>query len=151
MTNLMRNENGVAMTEAVIVIPFFLIIWMSIITLHHLYDGRLEAQTISLATALSRSFKGCTGDPSPVTGAADASAEIAPETSSWLSELAGEQPLGWTHTHGRCTITVSGIPGLFGGPEKEVRAEQTVICNMRPKDGIIDLVYGMVKSMLGVD
>ncbi len=41
---LLRDEKGIAMTEGVIVIPFFLVIWMGLIFLDHTYNARLEAQ-----------------------------------------------------------------------------------------------------------
>jgi hypothetical protein len=147
MITLVKNERGAAMTEAVVVIPFFLIIWMSLIFLHHMYKGRLEAQTVSMSAALKNSYGGCKG-----TLTSDESSErLSPEANGWVQRIANEQPLGWTLTHGTCTKTVSGIPALFHGPERQVRAKQHVMCNMRPKKGIIDLVFGMVKSVVGIE
>lgn len=151
MRALITDERGIAMTEAVITIPFFILIWMSLITLHRLYDARLEAQIVSMATALDHSYRGCRGNPSPVGDVTGRGGDISSETNTWLSTIAGEQPLGWTHTKGEYHRLVDGIPMIFGGPELEVRASQKVICNMRPKDGIVDLVLGLVKGLIGLD
>ena len=41
--SIARDERGTAMTEGVIVVPFFIIVWMGLLVLHHLQGGRLEA------------------------------------------------------------------------------------------------------------
>ena len=143
MITLIRNERGAAMTEAVVVIPFFLIIWMSLIFLHHMYKGRLEAQTVSMSAALENSYGGCKGNPT----SDESSERLSPEANSWIQRIANEQPLGWTLTHGTCTKTVSGIPALFRGPERQVKAEQHIMCNMKPKKSILQLVYDLVIAM----
>ncbi len=140
------------MTEAVIVIPFFLIVWMSLIFLHEMYDARLSAQTISMGAALRSSYSGCPStsetEVEDHSGEAEAHSgegvKIDETSQDWLDKVASEQPFGWTHTSGGCTVTVDGIPAPFGGPTRKVKASQKVMCNMKPKDGLLDLVFSML-------
>lgn len=143
MMSILTNEKGTAMTEAVIVIPFFIIVWMSFIALHHIYDGRLEAQVIALGTALATSYGGCDGN-SAVGVEEGVDVELPEKASSWLSDLGVETPFGCPHTNGRVTLSVSGVPALYDGPEVDVKAKQRVACNMRPKDGLSELVLGIL-------
>lgn len=153
LQRLRRDECGIATTEAVIVIPFFLIVWMGLITVHHVYEKRLEVQVLSESRAISRAANGCKGDDqdvSPEAGAADDKMEAEhSDESGFLSSIAGDQPFAWTHTSGGLSIVASGIPELYGGPERRVKGSQKFMCNMEPKDGLWDMLVDMMRSALG--
>lgn len=150
---LLDDKRGIAITEAVIVIPFFLIVWMAMITMHHMYEKRLEAQVISEGRAVSRAALGCKGDDTDVNEAASAAddkmAEEHTDESGFLSSIAGDQPFAWTHTSGAKSLVATGIPKLFGGPERRVKASQKFMCNMEPKDGLWNMLVDIMRSALG--
>jgi Flp pilus assembly protein TadG len=148
---LIRDRRGVAMTEAVVVLPFFIIIWMSLVALHHVHQGRLEAQVGSMDAALSRSYRGCTGSDAQNLDSSGKSQAMPAQSADWLERISGEQPFGWSHTHGKCAVEVDGVPALYGGPERTVRASQTLLCNMKPKDGLVEMVFDLVKTALGIE
>ena len=156
---LLRDKSGIAITEAVIVIPFFLIVWMGLITMHHMYEKRLEAQVISEGKAITVSIKGCKGDydygdDDSNAASNEANSQMESEhsdESGWLTSIAGEQPFAWKHTSGGKKLIASGIPELFGGPDRAVRASQKFMCNMEPKDGLWDMLFDIMKGALGWD
>ena len=121
---LLREESGIAMIEVAIVAPFFILIWMGLIALHHLHGGRLEAQLEAGAQALAMAAGGdC--------GVADLSLDDLPQTAGletglggaeadMLEEIAGAQPFAWAHATATASKTVEGIAAPFGGPTSEV-------------------------------
>ena len=151
--SLLRDRRGIATTEAVIVIPFFLIVWMGMVTVHHVYEKRLEVQVISEGRAMSASVAGCKGSPDDVSDQAnEANDQLASEhgnEASFMERIGGDQPFAWTHTSGGKRLTAADIPELFGGPERTVEASQKFMCNMEPKDGLWDMLCDMMKSALG--
>ncbi len=59
---LIRDERGLAMTEGVIVVPFFIIVWAGLLALFHLYDARLTAQVSAGAVAMDMAASGECGE-----------------------------------------------------------------------------------------
>ena len=136
-------------------IPFFLIVWMGLITMHHMYEKRMEAQVISEGKALKASIKGCKGDydyGNEASNAANSQMESEhSDESGWLTKIGGDQPFAWTHTSGGKKLIASGIPELFGGPDRVVSASQKFMCNMEPKDDLWDMLFDIMSSALGWD
>ena len=148
------DDRGIAMTEAVVVIPFFLIVWMGLITMHRMYEKRLEAQVMSESRAIQISLHGCAGSSEPVddpSGSVPDELEIKGGSSSWFDRMTGDQPFAWSHTSGKTVLVASGIPKLFGGPTRKVKGKQKMLCNMRPKDGLWDMLISMINSAVGGD
>jgi hypothetical protein len=150
--HLFADDRGIAITEAVIVIPFFLIVWMGLITMHNMYEKRLEAQVISESRALQISLQGCSGNGLKVNdpdGRVPNSLEIKGGDSSWFERMTGDQPFAWSHTSGQTVLVASGIPELFGGPTREVSGRQKMLCNMRPQKGLFKMLVNMINSAVG--
>ncbi len=159
-SKLYADRKGIAITEAVIVLPVFLLIWMGLITMHHMYEKRLEAQVVSLGTAVRVSLNGCAGytvtEDSPVHD--DPDGRIPDEISagnlsatkdsnqSWWEQVSGDQPFAWRHTTGGATKTAYNIPKLFGGPTRKLGADQYLLCNMREQDGLWDMLVNMIQA-----
>jgi len=143
------------MTEGVIVIPFFIVIWAGLIALFHLFSGRLQAQVDAGAVAMAMAIAGDCGD-------ADLSLDDMEQTSaietgmeesqsSMIEEIAGCQPFAWSHADVALEKEVEGIPTALGGPTSEVTARRKLMCNMKPVDGLIDLVAEFVATLLGLN
>lgn len=152
MNTLLCCEKGIAMTEGVMVVPVFIVIWMGLITMHHLYAGRLEAQVNAgnLAMQMSRAGECQNNDVSsneyPQTH--DLNDNIGETESGWVSALTGGQPFAWSHATVRTGVEVDGIPVPMGGPSREMYGKQTYMCNMKQVDGFWELVWKMAKEML---
>ncbi len=147
-------EQGAILVEAVIVIPFFLIVWMGLVTLHHGWQARLEAQGRARDGAYRVSNqKDCgnlsvTADALGIGGEADgALAGVAQEALSLMDAVTGGTPFSLEHVKAKATAEVRGVPRLFGGPTARAKAEAILICNERPVDGLVDLVRDKLMSM----
>jgi hypothetical protein len=151
---LLADERGIAMTEGAIVAPFFVLIWMGLIALHLLHGGRLAAQLEAGSQVLAMAAGGDCGD-------ADMSLDELPQTSGidtglgaeeaeMIESIAGAQPFAWAHATAAATLTVEGIAAPFGGPTREVTGRRVLMCNMRPVDGLMDLVASVVQEALGI-
>jgi Flp pilus assembly protein TadG len=152
MKALFEDERGISMTEGVIVVPFFILIWTGLIAVHHLYSGRLEAQLESAANAMATASYGCSEkNVVDLTEAAGQNPEIADEADDWLSSLSGDSPFAWSHAVVTATVDVDHIPRTLGGPVMQVSGRQRYLCNMEPVDSLTDLIVDLVNSLLGLD
>ncbi len=148
MVKLWRDERGIAMTEGVIVMPFFILIMMSLIALHHLYDGRLEAQVSSAARAFQYAREGCEGNMGTVTDNSDYAADLTEDQRGILESGAGENPVNGAHADGEELVAVGDVPALFGGPTVLVRGKQDVACTMPPTDSVFGGIADEVRDMV---
>lgn len=148
MATLWRDERGIAMTEGVIVMPFFIIIMMSLIALHHLYEGRLEAQVSSAARAFQHAREGCEGTSGAVTDNSDYAEDLTEDQRRILDSGAGENPVNGAHAHGEETVAVGDVPALFGGPTVLVRGKQDVACTMPATDSVFEGIADEVRDMV---
>ncbi|MDD5306916.1 MAG: hypothetical protein PHU25_06295 [Deltaproteobacteria bacterium] len=152
---LLADTHGIAMTEGVIVIPFFILIWMGLVALHHMYEARLEAQVAAGAMAMDMASSGECGEAdrdlgdTPETAGIDA--DLGGEAGDMLNGIGGCQPFSWSHARVTAEVDATGIPRPLGGPVRTLRGKRTLMCNMKPVDGLIDLVAKMVKQALGLD
>lgn len=154
MKRFASDESGVAMTEAIIAIPFFLIVWIGLIALHQLYSAKLEAQARAGAVAMEMAVSGECGkadlDLDDMDQTSGLDGEIDVETSGMLERIASTQPFAWAHAKVTARSTATSIPRQFGGPEVEMKAKAIMMCNMKPADGLMDLVAREVRSALGL-
>ncbi len=149
------------MTEAVIVIPFFIIIWMGLIFLHGTYIARLEAQVeahnVAYQGAMIGECKGAKDDKGNEdkmdSAMSDANAE-APANDSVNLDVAdlakkggGDSVFDWSHHIVGATVTASGLPEPLGGPTKKMKGKARLMCNMEPKGGLSDALYSFLKDL----
>jgi hypothetical protein len=144
---LVRDEEGTAITEGAIVMPFFIIILMALMALYHMYDGRIEAQVNSAAKAFKHARQGCVDDPGAVQEQNAYRDDLPDRGRQALDGAAGGSPLKGTHTTGAETVAVTGLPAVFGGPTKPATASQRVLCNMEPKDSVMEAIGEMVSEI----
>lgn len=161
-SSLLQDRRGISTVEAILAIPFFIVIWMALIFLHHTFVGRLEAQVAAHNTAFSGAMVGrCNGKKvkSDSADTTDITNEMGRETTndqqidivdqanrSTSGEDGGSSLFDWSHFLTSTSIPVSGIPKPFGGPEKTVEGQAKVMCNMKPRDGLGDSIYDMLKG-----
>ena len=142
------------MTEGVVVVPFFILVWMGLVALHHLLDGRLEAQAAAGCAALAAAGSGeCDGASTSLADfpqTADVQVSLGEEEESMLEAIAGCQPLSWNHAEPAAEVTVHRIPAPLGGPERTVTGRRVLMCNMKPVDGLLELVADVVTTALGI-
>jgi Flp pilus assembly protein TadG len=148
------DDRGTAMTEGVIVVPFFIIVWMGLSALHHLQGGRLEAQLAAGAAALAAAGSGeCDGATTSLADfpqTAGVTVDLGEEEESMLEAIAGCQPLSWNHAQAAAEVTVHHVPVPLGGPERTVSGRRVLMCNMKPVDGLLELVADVVTTALGI-
>ena len=160
--SLMRNERGISMTEAVIVIPFFILVWMGLIFLHRTYIGRLEAQVEAHNVAFSGAMKGhCKGKklPNDNSNTPGIQEEMTQKTEnnqqidisheaeqSTKGDDGGSSLFDWSHFVTTTSVVVHNIPKPFGGPVRIAEGKAKVMCNMKPRNGLSDTIYDMLKG-----
>ena len=161
-TPLLQDKRGISTVEAAITIPFFILIWMGLIFLHRIYVGRLEAQVQAHNVAFAGAMTGqCSGkklaNDSPDTHAIsdemgrktknDQQIDVVDEARhSTSGEDGGSSLFDWSHFLISTSIVVDSVPRPFGGPQRTVGGQAKVMCNMKPRNGLGDSIYDMVKG-----
>ncbi len=150
-----KDDRGAVMAEAVIVIPFLLIVWFGLVALVQLYAVRLRVQIEAGAKAMTMAAGGDCGDADVSLGdlTQDGSAEggSTSETGSVVEEIAGCQPFAWAHSDVKVEAEVTGLPQrIVAGGEESVAGARSLMCNMKPVDGLMDLIVGFVSEALGL-
>ena len=162
------DTRGLAMTEGVVVIPFFILIWMALLAITSLYHARLEAQVEAHNIAFSGAMGGkCDGirskSANTVTedvrreidtaganqglGQLSSQADKSVEMESGASASSGGSSLfDWSMYLTEATRTVNDLPLPLGGPSKTMHGQAKLLCNMRPKNGLGDLFYDLLES-----
>jgi hypothetical protein len=125
-----RAQRGAIMTEGVVVIPFFIIIFVSMIFIGGLYEEKLRTHKVSMKDAWASSLRGCTGagpGPLPMTqGMSLGEASGTPQAAlcnTGFSKLAAE-----------ATGAVQRPNALGGGTQTATTFTQ-LICDERPETG----------------
>ena len=149
------DEAGTAMTEGAIVVPFFIVIWMGLIALHHLFIGRMEAQVTAGAVAMQMAESGNCGDADlsldDISQISGMDTGLEEREGEMIGSIAGCQPFAWSHANAKVENSVEGVPVPMGGPTVKVGGTRTVMCNMEPVDGLMDLVTTVVSKALGME
>jgi Flp pilus assembly protein TadG len=152
---IVRDENGTAMTEGAIVVPFFILIWMGLMALHHLFVGRMEAQVTAGAVAMQMADSGECGDADlsldDISQISGMDTGLEEKEGEMIGSIAGCQPFAWSHATATIQNSVEGVPVPMGGPTAKVEGTRTVMCNMEPVDGLMDLVTTVVSKALGME
>jgi hypothetical protein len=155
MGRRLRDDRGAVMAEAVIVIPFLLIVWFGLVALEQLYAARLRVQIEAGAKSMAMAASGDCGDADVSLGdlaqTEGAEGGFESETGSMVEDIAGCQPFAWAHSNVTAQALVTGLPQrIVAGGEASVRGARSLMCNMKPVDGLMDLVTGFVSDALGL-
>jgi hypothetical protein len=157
--SVLCDERGISMTESVIVIPFFLIVWMGLIFLHHTYLGRLEAQVEAHNKAFQGAMQGkCEGakegavhddridDAINDKEAGDEAVSL--NAMDLATAGGGDSMFDWSNYVVSAEVEVKGLPKPLGGPTKKMKGEARLMCNMEPRDGLSDALFEFLKGLL---
>ena len=139
-----RRARGAAMVEAIVTIPFFIIIFVSIIFVGRLYRSKMKTHRESMASAWQKSVLGCdpalTG-PIPGTPSIDlGAAKDAPGAQLCDSSV------------GQIKESVNGsaaASGALGGFSASTTTTTKLVCNERPTrgdfEGAFDFLWDLFK------
>lgn len=150
---VVRDERGAVMAEAVIVIPFLVLVWCGLDALVQLYAARLRVQVEAGATSMAMAQSGDCGDADvslgDLTGGGEGASEE--ESASVVEEIAGCQPFAWAHSEAVVEASLTGLPErIVAGGEAGVRGACSTMCNMKPVEGLTELVLNFVSEALGL-
>lgn len=154
-----RNKRGAALVEAVVVIPFFIIIFASILFVGNLYKEKLRVMRLTKESAWAYAMENCGTAGHPMTTTGIPRSEGTPgsgpgptdsESPTDLSEAdkAGGDKADFEaqKNFGSSEATMQssvGADGYIGGFTKDVTSHTRVMCNEAPYNG--DLV-GFLKA-----
>ncbi|MBN2343622.1 MAG: hypothetical protein JXX29_19385 [Deltaproteobacteria bacterium] len=136
------------MTEAVMVIPFLLVVWIALNSVYSYYFLKIDA----VGEAGNLALKSATiGDCSDIKiDSNDVDVESASFDQNSFSDvivrLSGVHPLALVHVES----AVSREKQL-AGRTVAVTGTKILACNMRPIDGLMEQIVASVKSLIGVD
>ncbi|MCC6555560.1 MAG: hypothetical protein IT372_21575 [Polyangiaceae bacterium] len=136
-------RRGAVMVEALVVIPFFIIIFASIVFIGNLYKNKLKTSQDSLAEVWLNSNLGCNGaatlSPLPGTEAVD-----------WgeVKEAPGmalcDKEFGKLQSTKEASVKASN---LIGGKNASAGTSTAVLCNEVPEtgdfNGAVDFLWGL--------
>ncbi len=148
--DLYSDQSGLSMTEGIIVIPFFLIIWVGFIALHGIYMAAIETQVSAQNLALSGAAVGqCEGGSEGDADNAEMdealenvdSADVggASVSAGTLIEQSGGASLfDWSHHRVGASAEAEGVT---------VDGSAILMCNAEPRDGLADMIYGFLEDL----
>jgi hypothetical protein len=136
-----RRERGAAMVEALIVIPFFIMIFVLSIFLNNLYSAKLRTIRETKKCVWQSAMKGdCQGGCGESTtknlgdkdldkGAENNPSQGHPQVDKWLKKTFSETDMSRTGN-----ATASSITGIVDGFSVQVATKQVAMCNEIPED-----------------
>lgn len=143
--NILHNDDGLAMTEGVIVIPFFIAVWLGVFSLYCYYTARLDAQSDATGTAYAGAMGGDCNDQSlnNVEGAPVVDdATISMDGGKW-EQLGEHIPL----VPSRVAPKVKVSHEVYGR-EREAEGSRLMQCNSKPIDGFFEMIFDMAEGWL---
>ena len=156
-----KNDKGIAMTEGVIVIPFFLVVWFGIFSVYCAYTARLDARGEATRGAYKQSMSGeCDNfsfnndEGAPDTGFSRNSNErsefsigeekISNGSGIW-NAAKDMNPLIFQHVDASANVSHE----IYGRTHNAV-ASRIMLCNSKPADGILQLISDSLKALIGL-
>jgi len=152
LRDLLRDERGSVMTEAVVMLPFFILVWGCIIYVSQLYEKGIETQATARECAWRHAKDNCEGDsrcaigpgldPSRDYGSGDASAIESAEGSGGPGFL-GDGFLTNILFGADITATAQSStrkPELIGGGDAEIVGKVGLACNEKPRGDLGEVI-----------
>lgn len=137
------------MTEGVIIIPFFILIWMGLNLLHITYVERLRAQGEAKNAVLEMASAGNCGQADMSLDQMSQTSGMEPGMNSqaqdMITSITGYAPFAWSHSSTSITQTIQTKESFT------VTGNSILMCNTKPVDGLMDLVSSLVKEILGIE
>lgn len=148
-----RNKRGAALAEAVVIIPFFIMIFACILFMGNLYKEKLRVMRLTKESAWALAMENCgkPGDPmttegiprsgdAPGSGPGAADSESPTNLSDAEKASGGEGDLASKKDFGSSDATMQSsvsADGYIGGFTKNVTSHTRVMCNETPQNGDI--------------
>lgn len=134
-----KRQRGASFTEALVAIPFFIIIFALTMFVGSFYGEKLKTLRLSKECAWSHAMAGCNGGCPAETGLAGGESLSPPDTQDPAVQGApGAQVMNKDWYQSKFTVeSKATASGTLGGFEKPVSSTTTVMCNEEPKDGTL--------------
>ena len=134
-----RRQRGAAMVEALVAIPFFIVIFATTMFVGSFYQEKLRTMRESKRCAWDHSVHGCTGGCAADTSATGNSGEVQPPggTGDGKTDGApGSQIMSKDVNQSRFTVkSQAAASNVIGGYVKSIESTTTVLCDEVPEDG----------------
>jgi hypothetical protein len=159
---LLRDEGGSVITEATIMLPFFILVWGCIMYVSQLYEKGIETQAVARECAWRHAKDNCEGetrcsieeglDVTRDYGSGDGSAIDGAEGSSGVGFL-GSGFLTDILFGKDITATAEDTtpkPELIGGGDAQIRGRMGLACNEKPRGSlgeVISAAWGSLWTM----
>jgi hypothetical protein len=152
LRRLLKSEQGAVYTEAVITLPFFIMIWAFLIFTHSTVHEKIKNNAIAKGCTWSYALNYCERASLPASCGSTSFSDAPPAewTDSDVADFMRRVPfigdiiLG-KGSYGSRTATARK-PGYLGGGDSSVQSRHSVSCNEKPKTvgDLIDNIFGMV-------
>jgi hypothetical protein len=134
-------QRGAAMVEALVAIPFFVVIFACTMFVGSFYQEKLRTMAESKRCAWDHSLNGCNGGCSANTGSAGSGAEVQPPGGTGSSKTQGSpgsQIMSKDFYQSSFTVqSKTQASNVIGGFVKPIQSTTTVMCDEVPEDGNI--------------
>ena len=132
-----KGKRGAAMTEALVAIPFFILIFATTMFVGKFYGEKMKTLRASKECAWSHAMAGCNGGCPADTGVVGGESLQPEGTQDPNTQGApGGETMSKDWYQSKFTVKSSAqASGIIGGFEKKVETTTTVMCNEEPQDG----------------
>jgi hypothetical protein len=134
-----RRERGAAMVEALVAIPFFIVIFACTMFVGSFYQEKMRTLADSKRCAWDHSINGCQGGCAADTSTEGSSSQLTPTNSTGstkTSNAPGSQIMSADFYQSAFTVKSSTTASSsIGGYVKQISSTTTVMCAEVPEDG----------------
>ncbi len=134
-----RRQRGAAMVEALVAIPFFIIIFAGTMFVGSFYQEKLRTLAESKRCAWDHALNGCQGGCAADTSTADPGGDVQPPGGTGNSKTdsaPGSQIMSNAFYQSSFTVKSSATASnALGGYVKQISSTTTVMCDEVPEDG----------------
>lgn len=138
------------MVEALVAIPFFMIVFAAAIYVGDVYGSKLKTMRTARAQAWTHASGSCEGNAADTGYAGDADLGQNGESNGSPGEGApGSAVLDRGYDEARSTVVGEATAsGVLGGTKQTVRTKTAVLCNEKPEDGNVIGVFKYIGGNL---
>jgi hypothetical protein len=159
--DLLRDQRGSVMTEAVIMLPFFVIVWGCVIYVQQLYTKGIQTQAVARECAWRHAKDNCEGDTRcSIESGLDPSRDYGSGDSAAIDGAEGTSDLGFlgdgflTNILFGPDITASATgstrkPEVIGGGDANLTGRMGLACNEKPRGDLQEVVSTLWSKLWG--
>jgi len=141
-----RRERGAAMVEALVAIPFFILVFGFTMFLGTFYGEKMRTLRVSRECAWSNAMLGCNGGCQASVGVTDGEQLTPPDAQDPAANGApGSEIMSKDWYQATFTVKSSATAsGVIGGFSKPLESTTRVMCNEEPENGDLAGVVGYI-------